>query len=370
MKSQHPGDVAITDESIAAAYIQNFGLEVFERADKQMRNNTVNAQTADTLQAAVTFLDLLQIWQPVPAEVIAKVRYAKFHALRIVRATKSGEDPNATNPVQEPEPNADGVTLDPNDPEVQNINNAAAYQPSVEDAYDDGGLGSPPAVPTGPPRRTSSIPRPLSTGAVSPIVRLSPGMQVGPVAPGLQPSQPPSPVDSNPRQDSIGGGYFPTTVSPPPGAPNFQPPPSSVSPPRLPSAPPAPDPSEAASRAYYQGGTPSAPSFPSQPSPQRYAPPGVHNALAHAHVARGGTTSTPTNSSQPTRHLYPSYAAPGVPNALSSPLPPANGSYIDDDLAVANAQKHARWAISALNFEDVPTAVKELREALRVLGAG
>jgi vacuolar protein sorting-associated protein VTA1 len=34
------------------------------------------------------------------------------------------------------------------------------------------------------------------------------------------------------------------------------------------------------------------------------------------------------------------------------------------------AQKHARWAISALNFEDVNTAVKELRLALQNLGAG
>jgi vacuolar protein sorting-associated protein VTA1 len=33
------------------------------------------------------------------------------------------------------------------------------------------------------------------------------------------------------------------------------------------------------------------------------------------------------------------------------------------------AQKHAKWAISALHFEDVDTAVKELRIALRSLGA-
>jgi vacuolar protein sorting-associated protein VTA1 len=36
---------------------------------------------------------------------------------------------------------------------------------------------------------------------------------------------------------------------------------------------------------------------------------------------------------------------------------------------MAGAQKHAKWAISALNFEDVPTAVRELRRALELLGA-
>ena len=40
-----------------------------------------------------------------------------------------------------------------------------------------------------------------------------------------------------------------------------------------------------------------------------------------------------------------------------------------DDNAIADAQKHAKWAISALNFEDVNTAVKELRLALNTLGA-
>jgi vacuolar protein sorting-associated protein VTA1 len=38
-------------------------------------------------------------------------------------------------------------------------------------------------------------------------------------------------------------------------------------------------------------------------------------------------------------------------------------------MAIAKAQKHARWAISALNFEDADTAVKELRAALKTLGA-
>ncbi len=48
-------------------------------------------------------------------------------------------------------------------------------------------------------------------------------------------------------------------------------------------------------------------------------------------------------------------------------LPPS--SYRTDDEAITNAQKHAKWAVSALNFEDVETAVRELRIALQSLGA-
>lgn len=40
-----------------------------------------------------------------------------------------------------------------------------------------------------------------------------------------------------------------------------------------------------------------------------------------------------------------------------------------DQKSMAQAQKHAKFAISALNFDDVPTAVKELRDALSTLGA-
>ena len=40
-----------------------------------------------------------------------------------------------------------------------------------------------------------------------------------------------------------------------------------------------------------------------------------------------------------------------------------------DDASISKAEKHAKWAISALNFDDVPTAVKELRNALETLGA-
>jgi vacuolar protein sorting-associated protein VTA1 len=57
------------------------------------------------------------------------------------------------------------------------------------------------------------------------------------------------------------------------------------------------------------------------------------------------------------------------PAATFSGGPPTNAAYNADDMAIMQAQKHAKWAISALNFEDVPTAVRELKSALAVLGA-
>ena len=60
-------------------------------------------------------------------------------------------------------------------------------------------------------------------------------------------------------------------------------------------------------------------------------------------------------------------SAPSQPTAL--PPVVSQDNYLTDEEAILKAQKHARWAISALNFEDVNTAVKELRGALDSLGA-
>ena len=63
-------------------------------------------------------------------------------------------------------------------------------------------------------------------------------------------------------------------------------------------------------------------------------------------------------------------ARESAPSQLAAPPPVVSqASYLSDEEAILKAQKHARWAISALNFEDVNTAVKELRGALDSLGA-
>lgn len=60
----------------------------------------------------------------------------------------------------------------------------------------------------------------------------------------------------------------------------------------------------------------------------------------------------------------PKSAVPGASPA-HTPVAPTG----IDEAAMMQAQKHAKWAISALNFEDVQTAVLELRQALETLGA-
>lgn len=131
-----------------------------------------------------------------------------------------------------------------------------------------------------------------------------------------------------------------------------------------------------------------------QPLPPRPAislqsfPPPTMDRLSPLEKPTSPMTSYPTQSSYMSRHppqptqILPQYASPSPkPSKVNfqPPLPsrhPTNPpqsysqtAYLSDEEAIMKAQKHARWAISALNFEDVNTAVKELKIALDSLGA-
>nr|POF19988.1 vacuolar protein sorting-associated protein vta1 like [Quercus suber] len=324
-KVANASEPAITDDVTAKAYIESFALDTFSKADAQQTENRVSKQTADTFMAAGTFLDLLAVWGPLEEEARAKSKFAKFHALRIAKALKAGEDPNATNPVVE-KPAAQPMGEDGLDAELEDMRrqqNGAYQPPSVEDAdsniehagthaQSDGG-------PVHPANHVTSLETP---------VELSPEHhKVSPID---------APFSEPVREASIGGGYFPSV----PGVTSDD----LVS--HLEPTAPASDPLSPSQ--FYNPVTTTlpAPSFtpplsvdrPSRPPPEQMAaqPP-----------------SLPPSSTLP----------------AATSLGPPPGGYNDDDEAVAAAQKHAKWAISALNFEDVNTAVKELKIALAALGA-
>ncbi|KAJ9648525.1 hypothetical protein H2199_001380 [Coniosporium tulheliwenetii] len=311
IKAQHPRNDAILDDMAAKAYVEQFALKTFDRADKAVRANKASAQTADTSRAAATFLDLLGTWGPLDPEISAKSKFAKYHALRIAKAIKAGEDPNLSNPVQEPPPQeAAAPTLDPNDPEVQRINGASSTQPALDDAAPPPSLPSPP-LPDAPatlphPHQPPNGP-PSQAGDVSPLAP-TPDSRKGSVAPPALPTAP---------ADDVSMGEDP---------PQFI----------------DSDPSS-----FYNQQNQQHPPPPAQPQPQA---PQIHSATAAA---------WPQPRQQP----------PAPEPVMSNNSISTAGAYRTDDEAIASAAKHAKWAVSALNFEDVDTAVKELRIALRSLGA-
>lgn len=339
-KSENPDNDTVTDAIAASAYVEQFGLEVFGRAEATMRANKVTRQTADTFQAAATFLELLQIWNTPDPEIAAKIKFAKYHTLRIAKAIKAGEDPNATNPEIKNE--EDELNPADNDPEVQAVMQSASEeasrsrQPSVEEVSDE---------PTPPFESTSAHPHVPSPPTGAPSAPAGQNMDISDDqdAPFTLPSAPETITSSStsvPRLPDTPADIGAAHAHPGQPDNSFQsfPPPST-----MPSPSPTMPPQDV--RDFYN--QPSVPPSPSQaPAP------------------------VPAPAPAP---MMPPPARPSVPAALprvpAGPTPnQTNPQSIDDD-AIALAQKHARWAVSALSFDDVNTAIKELRTSLRHLGA-
>ncbi|OTB01314.1 hypothetical protein M426DRAFT_323583 [Hypoxylon sp. CI-4A] len=349
-KVEQAGNDAIHDDIAGQAYVEQFAQETFERALRPLKANKVTQQTASTFEAAATFFQLVNIWGQPDAETQEKIKYAKWNAARILKAIKEGKDPNESNPKQEElKPEEVAPALDPNDPEVQMI--GAPKPASVEDVPDE-------------------ETRPHATSATS--------YQVSP-APVSEPTSPPAPSAPVPEQvspivppgvpTSEPGSYFPnapsapdldlpsTTNMPPPGPTSYD---ATAPSPLIPS-PSTHNPAGSPSVPFSLPTVPSTPqnfyrSAPVAPTPQRQLPPQAPAVNQNYH-------------SQPSQFTVPQApAAPTMPTQQYSSGAPSNSDNTDD-MAIMQAQKHAKWAISALNFEDVPTAVRELQAALATLGA-
>lgn len=343
-KATNASNDAIVDDVAAKAYIENFSLETFNRADESQRSNKVTKQTADTFLAAVTFMDLLSIWGQVDQEITSKSKFAKYHARRILQAIKAGEDPNATNPVIEEPQQVGEDNMDAELRELETQQNGAqsgAYQPPTIQSDN----------PSDGPENT------FQGDTALPSMPHQSEYQVSPIEP---------PEAENSRHNSIGGGYFPTAPSAPADV-DMQ----DEDPPEIPPPPENMDPKD-----FYNTTAPAPPSQPSAPSPASLG------ISSHARPSRPPPeqmtaqppaippVQSPPMQSPPVPAPHAHYAAKPAPASMD-PLQsaPATGFRTDDEANIA-ATKHAKWAISALNFEDVNTAVKELRLALQSLGAG
>ncbi|KAL6248931.1 hypothetical protein RBB50_003994 [Rhinocladiella similis] len=449
-KAEHAEEAAVTDDVAGKAYVEQFGLETFERAENAIRANKASRQTADTFQASATFLDLLQIWGPADPEIATKVKYAKYHALRIAKALKAGEDPNLSNPKPETPAEEALPELDPDDAEVRALEGKAKKprQPSVVEVPDEADRIQKSLAQRSlqdeslHPSRDNSMPPPMKKGRQPSVVEVpdeadrvqhrlarqsvtdeslhpsrapspprSPGNDVSPIAAQdaaafytnqAEPSDI-SPLDPpTERKPSVGGNYFPRIPSPPsapaPGLPSSrtevggQPPElpwattdvdmdlggySAGAPPDLPAPPP--DSTLSTSRGdlaalnnQHRQSPPPPPHRHGQFLPQ--VDPGQATQIPPNFLPQAPPPQIPQNPPQlrglkgPVPPVPKSQLPPPPAQSMSTaPAPVVNTGDIDDQ-AMMKAQKHARWAISALNFEDVPTAVRELRDALATLG--
>lgn len=277
----------LADDDTAQAYIEAFATKVFVRADNEIQHQQTTRATPQKLLAAAQFFDLLHVFKTeLDADVNTKIKYAKFHAARIIKAYKNGEDPNEYAP---PPPKED-------DDELAELESGVVDDDSNINANDENGE-------TGENDANADNDNGLS-------------LPSAPAAPD-DPRLPPPPPDV--ADDGSDSG------------PTFD----------LPSAPPAmpkvpdmdatelPDIPQAPSRAPHSTAPPPAPSRPAR----RSSGTSTSSHAAHAkHITKDDI-----------KHI------------------------MDESEVVSSAQKHAKFAISALNYDDIDTAVKELKNALSLL---
>lgn len=254
----------INDEQTAQVYVENFALKVFAKADNEVREQRTTKGTPTTFLAAAVFLDTLKVFQnPLEAHVQDKIKYAKFHAARIMKAFKNDEDPNL-------------------------------YEPPKEEGEDD------------------AIEREL--GTIEVLDGQEKTVEDEEPAP-VQPAQPSSFLEDEPPKDNLG----------------------------LPEAPPV---------------------LPKAPAD---APIGKHGVSLPS-----APSIPPPRPESPEKEPEPQPPAPApAPAPVAPPSRPISKQDVDSIVQQSNiiseAQKRAKYAISALNYEDVDTARAELESALNML---
>ncbi len=338
-------------------------------------------------------MELCQIWGTLEPDLASKIKFAKYHAVRIARAIKAGEDPNLSNPtvessaIQEQPYVPSGNAESPGVQSIKDIedSNRASRQPFVEEVPDEHDT-SEPGFAQRSMTNQSSHPYRSHPNSAPPNQSVITGYDATPsetadyythLAPGQK--SPLAPWTNHSQSD--GGEYFPEDVQPensdsislpeiPSGNPSYSAPPKEL----LSSADTAP---QTTSRIYPHSSDRPEPrsleSFPppdlDQPTPpEPFRAPVPSYAPPHLKASRNSPVLPTQPPSQGAHSKTQDQAASGFHSVRHTPVS-SQSTYVADEDAIMTSQKHARWAISALNFEDVNTAVKELKFALEALGA-
>ncbi|KAK0198856.1 Vta1 like-domain-containing protein [Armillaria mellea] len=371
MKQEIGPSDAIDIEAASAAYVENFALRVFNLADNEDRKGQSTRSTAKKFLAAAHFLDVLKTF---PRSEVSdtneeKIRYAKWKAADIAKAYREGRKPTpgpagglseeettAPFPVEDNLPTTTSIPLRTSAPQAGSPPHGysppqiklPSSSPPPHMSLEDVPHTPPPMVP---PRL--GVDRPRSEWEEKVV---TPGSWSTAATPGVEPRS--DYPDSTPDSPTFGKGRLRESedyLQNGAGARNVHFSSSVV------------DGSSAGT------GSPRASPKVSEFSDQAYSEPPVHDHLGQYLVEAPGSYASLTPSAPPappssvsasshtlTSAWHPGFSSMHPPEPVPIELTPA---------MVTKAQKHARFAISALDYEDREQAIKELRTALEALEA-
>ncbi|OSX67335.1 hypothetical protein POSPLADRAFT_1042568 [Postia placenta MAD-698-R-SB12] len=354
---------AVEDESAAAAYVENFALKVFTMADSEDRRGQATRGTAKKFLAAANFLEILRTFEKDKAESVSadsnaeKIRYSKWKAADIAKAFREGRKPTPGPAGGDPSPEPDVIVPSSASPPPQ------AYSPPESVA---GTSALAPMRTTPPPPSIVDLPSPQQNSFFQQVSPHAPNASLLPHShPDIAPVARTPGTWSTVTTPGTPGEMLSEDTSPSPSRKEVRFTPSvtgGLTPGFEPSAPPFLDQSLLATPPDVYTSLPSVPS-PSAPEPRfsaRFVPEDVE------------PESGASFASQLPPGFVPSIVLPSVP--AMPPPPGASDATLTPvpveltPVVIARAQKHCRFAVSSLDYEDVEQARKELRAALKLLG--
>lgn len=408
-------------------HMEGFAQSVFARADKQDRAGRADLSTAKTFYAAGIFIEVLRQFGDLQPDLEEKQRYAFFKAADIRKALNAGRRPTAGPPGGDPLEGGPSVPAPGGPPSPTEPSDGA--EPGVASAPSQGPPLLPQAPPASYHQIPPTDP-PAASHAPPPFPPQRQHSAYGPGGGGIPDDRGLSPFPPAPGPGHLAAPSQPRQSSAPDAFPGFEPPPhQGASPGRpLPREPPPPLDPEQPPHPWPAGGSgggdgqaPPPGAFPggdggfraSGPYPESYSntptfspspPLHPHDAASFSNPLLPGPASAPSLSPPPPPSLQSGPAAPssagsrtdggplqratsspspiGLSGGLTFPLaaaadgvsgrggPVSSGGgagYAPPPERCAEAHKAARFAVSALAFDDVPAAIAFLQQALELL---
>ncbi|KAE9398456.1 DUF605-domain-containing protein [Gymnopus androsaceus JB14] len=349
-----PND-AIDIESASAAYVENFALKVFSVADEEDRRGNSSRSTAKKFLAAANFLEVLKTFPKteLTESTEDKIRYSKWKAADIAKAFREGRKPTPGGVGEEPSQADLVLPVVPVEPTINLPSSSSSPTTTSHSRLSPPAIkrsSPPPVLDELPPQQPFTPPRTFLSADPDSLEPISPGKWSTAATPGAGTVQG-TPTDESPPRSALVNTWSPE--SPTPGT---------------------------KPRRGSQSSTGSADSLGSGGSKKRktsISPRRVHffppdTEIVHPPPEPNVPPFVPPSlpSLPPTSFMQASQLPPPLPPPISymaaAPIIPQEVELTP--AVVAKAQKHCRFAISALDYEDAEQARRELRAALAILG--
>lgn len=342
MKKQIP-----PDNGTHRGIVEEFALRVFDHADDEDRADQATKATARSFYAAMCFLEVCTVFAPLTEDLTERLNYARWKAADITKALREGRRPIPGAPGEaearakeeaqrqseqaEAAPPESNATVPPAPPEYE-YEHALARE---EDRY-----------PPAPKYPSSDAPSPLKPAA-PPAVPLYPTLDIeapprsaAPEPPSLDlPAHPAPPALHLPIEPQIRGGFDAEALK-------------SVNAKVKPyEAPVVQEPAVAAD-----------------------SPPATVPSVSPVEPVAPVEPIQPVEPVQPVQHIVPVQPAQPVAPVQQSTVVQQTGArtravsnYKPSIREAQDAQRLAKYAASALDFQDIKTAISNLEQALQLL---